>query len=352
MDYSESLVNGGVTYQHKCTCCENNKHHVKGVIRYAYFILESLPLFPVGRTIKLECSECLNIVEHNDIESALRRTLTKTSFTIYQFAFRFLGVFLIAYGVFSWWQSTVEKRAEVEYIVNFPQINDFFLLDYRKISNDLRPNEKYRVAKIIDMTGDTISFAYGNFFYSYQSSFEGAISSGQTRSFSYFSKNSYHYTIDEFNALYRKGGVVKAARPKANMLFGNFVINETGYQVGGAYNPGERQFASGLAFEQANYLQDYKFKAFQQFEKSADMGFSLGQIKLAEYYLAGDVVHTDFQSALYWLEAAALQSRERAIKKYVIVCQQTKGCDERGFYQRLIDNGVNLTVNNSGVSLD
>lgn len=352
MEYGESLVKGGITYDHKCECCGYEKHRVQGVIRYVYFILESIPLFPVSRNIKLECVECLHIVEPHSIESKLKQSLMKSAFTIYQFIFRFIGILLIAYALLNWWQSSQLQQKQIAHIVSYPQINDFFLIDYRKLSDDLRPNEKYRIAKVIDITGDTVSLVYGNFFYAYQSSFEDAISRGQTRAFSYFSKNSTHYTFAEFKDLLKQEAIVTAARPEGNFLFGNLVINDTGYRVSATYNPGEREYASGLAFEQASYLQNYKLKAFEKFQKSAELGFALGQIKLAEYYLVGDVVASDLHSALYWLELAAMQSYKRAIKKYTIVCQQTKGCDEGQFYQRLINSGVNLTVNKSGFKLD
>ncbi|MFD2167441.1 hypothetical protein ACFSJY_14395 [Thalassotalea euphylliae] len=348
MEYSESVINGGVTYGHKCAYCGNEKHHVKGAIKYTYLILESLPLFPVGKSVRLECTECLHIAERQDMASELYQKLSGSVFTIYHFLLKFLGVFLIAYGAYYWYQADNAHTLQTEKIVSYPQINDFMMIDYRHLSDDLRPHQRYRVAKVVDLTGDTVSLAVGNFYYRHESSFRDAIASGQTRAFNYFGKNHLNLRITKLNALYEAGGVTEAARPEGNMLFGNFVINDTGYRVGATYIPGEREYASGLAFEEANYLQDHEVEAFQRYEKSANMGFSLAQMKLAEYYMAGEVVEPNFHKALYWLESASLQSNERAVKKFTIVCSQTKGCDVNAFYQRLLDNGVNLTVNHQG----
>ncbi len=345
MEYGESTTNGGVTYQHQCSHCGGNKHHVKGCIRYAYVFLQSLPLYPVGRRIELECTECLTRVDQQGIDAQLYKQLLGSAFTIYQFLIKFTGLILLIYLAASWWQERQAEQRQLEQLVSYPQINDFLLIDYRKLNNHYRPHEKFRIAKVVDLTGDTVSVIYGNFFYQHQSSFEEAISSGQTRAFSYFGKNSHNFTQAQFTDLYQREGIVKAARPEGNMLFGNFIISDTGYQVSTSYIPGEREYASGLAFERASYIEDHLVKAFMKFEQSATQGFAAGQIKLAEIYLAGDVVKSDFDTALYWLEQASLQSNKRAIKKFAIVCQQTKACDLASFYQRLLDFGVNITVN-------
>ncbi|WP_448212450.1 hypothetical protein [Colwellia sp. MEBiC06753] len=345
MEYSESIINGGVTYKHQCLKCGCEKHNVRGNIRYAYLLLESLPIYPVGKSIKLECVNCLHIVEQAQLEKSLYRQLQSSVFTIYHFLVKFLGLFLIAFALFSWWQSAEQSQRNIERIVSYPQVNDFMLLDQRVLATDTRPHENYRIAKIVDVTGDTVSLVFGNILYRHESAFENAIAAGQTRVFSYFGGREYHFTETDLVALYERGGIVKAARPTANMLFGNFVINDTGYRIGSGYIAGEREYVSGLAFEQASYLEDHQIKAFNKFLAAAEMGFALGQIKLAELYLAGEVIETNLHSALIWLEKAALQSNESAVKKYAIVCKQTKGCSVTSFYQRLIDHGVNLTVN-------
>ena len=345
MEYSESIINGGVTYQHKCRKCGCEKHHVQGSIHYAYLFLESLPIYPVGRSVKLECVECLHTADKSELTSALYNKLNKSAFTVYHFLRKFVGLFLLIYVAITWWQSHQEQQRVTEQLITYPQINDFMLIDHRKMVTYHRPGEKYRVAKVVDITGDTVSLVLGNFFYQHESSFREAIASGQTRAYRYFSKQNYNFTLAQLAELYQRDGIKIAARPEGNMLYGNFVINDTGYRVGGAYIPGEREYASGLAFEQATYIQDHQVTAFIKFEQSAQMGFVLGQVKLAELFLAGEVVKTDLASALYWLEQASLQSNLRAIKKYGIVCQQTKDCQLEPFYQRLIDHGVNLTVN-------
>ena len=348
MEYSESFVDGGIVYEHKCQRCGGDKHFVNGAIKYAFFYLESLPFCPVGRRVQLTCADCGHVAKTKDIASDLYAKLLASSFTIYQFILRCAGAFLLLYLLFSWWQKHVQAQENTAQLVATPAINDFLLFDARKLPIALRPEQKYQVAKIVDITGDTISLTFGNFYYRFQSSFRDAIASGQVRSFGYFEKNHRLYSYDQMQQLLANEAIVTAARPEGNMLFGNYVINDTGYHVGSTYYPGERQYASGLAFEQAHYLKGYKQEAFNKFTQAAELDFVLAQIKLAEYYLASDVVEADFQQALYWLEQASLQSNERAIKKYAIVCQQTKGCDVNSFYQRVIDSGVNLTVNIKG----
>ena len=342
MEYGESSFNGGITYQHKCQSCGHSKHNVKGGISYSYLFLQSLPLFPTGRHVQLECTNCLQLVGKAEIDKALYQQLLGSAFTIYHYLVKFIGTFLLCYFIYLWIQALETERNQTQHIVNAPQINDFMLFDNRQLTDAYRPHEKYRIGKVVDVTGDTISLVLGNMVYSHKSSFRDAIASGQTRAFSYFGKKHHHFQIDDLQQLHRRDGVLIAARPDGNVLYGNFIINDIGYRLSASYIPGEREYASGLAYEQASYIQDHMVEAFVKFEKSAQLGFSEGQIKLAEIYLAGELVKPDFSLALFWLEQASFNSYERAIKKYAIVCEQTKDCDLPAFYQRLIDHGVNL----------
>lgn len=43
-------------------------------------------------------------------------------------------------------------------------INDIYFLDFRLLSDKLRPKNKYIIAKIFDITEDNVTFLYGNFF--------------------------------------------------------------------------------------------------------------------------------------------------------------------------------------------
>lgn len=348
MEYSESFIDSGVVYEHTCKCCGGEKHFVKGVIKYGYFFLESLPFCPVGRRVQLTCADCGHVANTSELTENLNKRLLASSFHLFQYLIRFAGTFLLTYIMFSWWQSHQDEKRLMAKLIAEPQINDFMLFDVRMLPGEKRPNEKYQIAKVVDITGDTISLSFGSFYYKFQASFRDAIANGQVRVPSYFSKNHTLFSLAKLKQMYQQQAIVIVARPDQNMLYGNFVINHTGYRVGSTYFPGERQFASGLAFEQAHYLENYKQQAFAKFVEAAELGFALAQIKLAEYYLASDVVSTDFYQALYWLEQASLQSHKRAINKYGIICQQTTGCDVNSFYQRLIDAGVNLTVNING----
>lgn len=346
MEYSQSSINGGVTYHHVCEKCGHEKHHVKGAIKYAFIFLESLPMFPVGRSVSLECADCAYVTPQELIDESLKQQLHNNIFTIFHFAKKFAGLVLSILLCYFWWQSHVAIEKNTEKIIRAPQIHDYMMLDYRKFSDDLRPNERFRLAKVVDITGDTVSMVYGNYFYKRESAFEDVIKVGQVTNYRYFGKARYHFSYDELYQLYQEQAIVVAGRPEANFLYGTYVLSQQpGYQLSHEYIAGEREYASGLAFEQANYLADHLTDAFGFFEKSAKLGFYLGQIKLAEYYLTGKAVEVNFDQALHWLEMASLQSSETAINKFAIVCKQTRGCDLPAFYQRVIDQGVNLTVN-------
>ena len=57
------------------------------------------------------------------------------------------------------------EQIESSVLISSPKVNDIYFLDFRLLSHDLRPNEKYRLAKVVDITGDIITLTYGGFYY-------------------------------------------------------------------------------------------------------------------------------------------------------------------------------------------
>ena len=49
--------------------------------------------------------------------------------------------------------------------ISEPKLNDLYYIDFRIIESNLRPTEKYRMAKVADITGDMITLKYSSYFY-------------------------------------------------------------------------------------------------------------------------------------------------------------------------------------------
>ncbi len=236
--------------------------------------------------------------------------------------------------------------------INAPKISDIYFLDYRLIDDNLRPNEKYRLAKVVDITGDIVTLLYSDFFYSQRRQIESSIHYGHLRFKDYFQTKRYNFAKNELVNLQQSGAIYQVMRPIYNRLFGNYVNPLKEKVKGDVYIPGKREYFSGMAFLQLKHDETKLTSAFEQFNTSARLGYPQGQVSLAELYINEEFNNKDLSKALYWLKQGALQSHKPAILKYVILCKQQSSCSEYDFYQTLIAAGVNIKVRNIGVKID
>jgi len=228
--------------------------------------------------------------------------------------------------------------------INAPKINDIYFLDFRLLSKSLRPKEKYRLAKVVDITGDVVTLLYGNMFYFRQQSLKDSIRYGQLRYRKYFELKRYDFPHAQIKKMWQSEAIYLVKRPILDRLFGNFVSPEKVQLYSGLFVPGNRENLSALSFLKSNYIEDNLSQAFELFHQSAQLGFAQGQVNLAQMYLKGQHVEADKEQAMFWFKQAALQSYKPGVLKYVIVCQQVESCNLADFYQLLISAGVNIKV--------
>ncbi|NQY50992.1 MAG: sel1 repeat family protein, partial [Colwellia sp.] len=104
-----------------------------------------------------------------------------------------------------------------------PKIDDIYFLDFRVLSDALRPKEKYRLAKVVDITGDTVTLLYGNMFYLRQQTLKDSIHYGQLRYKGYFESKRYDLTLTQLKAMHDSTAIYMIKRPDLNMLYGNYI---------------------------------------------------------------------------------------------------------------------------------
>ena len=240
-------------------------------------------------------------------------------------------------------QSQQENDDSLLYLA-MPKVDDIYFLDFRILSDNLRPNEKYRIAKVVDITGDVVTLLYGNIFYLRQQSLKDSIRYGQLRYKDYFESKRYDLTLTQLKVMHDTSAIYMVKRPDKNMLFGNYVNDPKTELSTNLYIPGKRENLAGLSLLKSDYLENNKQQAFERFSASAQLGFAAGQVNLGQMYLNGEYIDKDFNQALYWLKQAALQSDKAGVLKYVIVCRQVSYCLEVDFYQELLNAGVNIKV--------
>ncbi len=236
----------------------------------------------------------------------------------------------------------LKLNEQTKAIVAAPQLNDFYYVDFRVIKDNLRPAEKFRMAKVKDITGDVVTINFSSYFYLKEHELNEAIRYAQLRFEKFFQEKRHNYKISELQAMIESGAIVLARRPQGNMLDGNVVVPDSHFKSSSIFIPGKKENFTGLEYLKFVSDGNNAESAFEKFEESADLGFAEGQVNFAQMFLNGTAVEKDLHESLYWFKQAALQAHEPAILKYAIVCQQVESCAIEDFYQELVKSGVNI----------
>lgn len=356
MDYRESILSLGTTNKLHCACCGNQKHRVNSVITYGFYFFEYLPIFPVKRDTQIQCLHCQHHaqLDNNAADKKLIFSdLTLAIFNKLRLLSTFTGSILIIILLSYYFSDEQQKHRQSQAYIDAPKINDFYYLDYRKVSGEQRPHHKYRLAKIVDITGGTVSLTYGNYFYPMKNALSNSIRFGHSTNFDYFEKKRQHYSYAELDSLFEQGFIYRVVRPEFNMIGrnkavymidGNPVTNTSDVKKPWHYVPGKRQNTQAMALLNTDYIDDRFEKAFILLKQSAELGYAPGQTNLAELYLTGIEGNRDIENAANWLFQAALQGYQPAIEKYRVICQQEETCQIEDFYRALNDAGTSYTI--------
>jgi hypothetical protein len=253
-------------------------------------------------------------------------------------------IVIIALVFFIKYESNTAEDIQTLKLISNPKVNDIYFLDFRLLSNKLRPTEKYRIAKVVAITGETITLLYGRFFYQYQQAAINSIQYSQLSYKDYFESKRYNIPHSEIIEMHSNQALYLAKRPIRNKLFGSLVGPTKVKDMSSNLTYGKKENRQGENFLNEQFSETNIESAFELFQRSANLGYPKGQVNLAEMYINGQFVQKDFEKALYWLKQASLQSDKPAILKYDIICKQVVSCNIIDFYQELTDYGVNIRV--------
>ncbi len=349
MEYAESIIYGDLTEQVNCQRCGAGEHKVNGIIKYAYFLLAFIPFYPVKKTVQLECTQCLQLTNESDLPQALIVKFKKRLFKFHVIAFQFIGLFLLLAMLGYWYADIRQENLQTDQYVIAPKVDDFYFLDYRLMADNLAPSANYRLAKVVDITGDVISLVYSASIYNRESLLSGSIKSGQVLAGKYFSAKRYDFSLEQLKSMREKGAVLAIKRPVDNWLYGILIVKPILFSSYNLISLGPRHNNIGLAYQEASYLKDNFKSAFEQFSLSAEHDYVYGKYNLAQMYLSGKhqgkTGKPDIEKALYWFKQTSFHSNKSAIEKYTILCRKIEACDIGEFYQELLNAGVNLRLN-------
>jgi len=267
--------------------------------------------------------------------------------------FKLIVVLFILYFIVSKVNKSDIEQIETQRYLSQPSLNDIYFLDIKELTNNVRPKERYRVAKVVDITGHIITLRYGNLLYPNKQSVIDGIRYGQLRYHEYLEPKRYDFSLKSLHGLYEKGAIYKVKRPVHDVLYGNNVSpdkNEIDKENPQIFIPGKREFIEANAVAKSKHIEDYIEQSFALWQQSAQLGYAKGQVALAQAYLSSEYTK-DLNLALYWFKQAALQSNKAGILKYEIVCKQVAQCNIVDFFQQLQSAGVNIKVREVDFSL-
>jgi TPR repeat protein len=98
---------------------------------------------------------------------------------------------------------------------------------------------------------------------------------------------------------------------------------------------GSKENERGLAFMQERKSIENLAQAKKYFLKSANLGYTPGQLNLAKLNLTSGHI----EKALFWFKQAALQGNELAIEFYWDTCKKLTSCDVKRFTEDLTAQG-------------
>ncbi len=359
MDYRESTVSLGITDKLRCSCCGNQQHSVNSVITYGFYFLEYLPIFPVKRDTRVQCLQCQNLADVANNKSKRKLVFSDLSLAFFnklRLLSTFTGSIIIILLLSYYFSEEQAKHRQSQVYIDAPKVNDFYYLDYRNSDGDRRPLHNYRIAKVVDITGDTVSLSLGNYFYSLKKSLNDGVLFGHSTNFDYFEKQRQNFSPAELNTLFEQGFIYRVVRPKlfsiggnsaVYMIAGHAVTNPIAIKEKWVFIPGKRENTQGVAILKATHIENRYEKAFERLKRSAELGYAPGQTNLAELYLTfdGSEEVRDVQTAAYWLFQAALQGYQPAVEKYRVICELEEACNIEDFYQALSEAGTNISMN-------
>lgn len=148
----DSNVKNGIVLQEKCPKCETvNVLHFNIYKRYTHLTL--IPLFPVGKYVNIECCNCKETFEYEDLPENIQEKLKKEKLknSVWMFTGSIILVLFIIFFAYNYTQ----KKDETSILIKNPIKGDVYNL---KLSNGY-----YSSMRIDKVTNDSIYTIHNDF---------------------------------------------------------------------------------------------------------------------------------------------------------------------------------------------
>lgn len=149
----------------------------------------------------------------------LKPTLSITLNKLVLLAFLFVG----AYFGYEKYAFHTAEQIEASALILTPQVNDIYFLDMRLLNDNLERKHKYRLAKVVSVTGNNVAIVYGRFFYQWKNSVVNRIKHDDLNNHNYFKLIPDYIPFSTIKKMKASGAIYLVKRPIRNKLYGKFV---------------------------------------------------------------------------------------------------------------------------------
>lgn len=139
---------------------------------------------------------------------------------------RLTFLLVIVYFGYEKYSSHKAEQAEASVLILTPQVNDIYFLDLRLLHDKLERKSKYKLAKVVRVTGENVVIVYGRFFYQWQHAVVNSIQYGDLSHNDYFTLIPDYISLRKIKEMKSNGVIYLVKRPIRNKLYGNFVSPE------------------------------------------------------------------------------------------------------------------------------
>ncbi|MEW6982451.1 hypothetical protein AAD001_07345 [Colwelliaceae bacterium 6471] len=130
---------------------------------------------------------------------------------------------MIAYFGYGRYEAHKAEQAQASVLILTPQINDIYFLDMRLLGDTLERKHKYKLAKVVRVSGDNIAIVYGRFSYQWQYSVVNSIQHGDLSNNDYFKLIPDYISLSKIKEMKKNEVIYLVKRPIQNKLYGGLV---------------------------------------------------------------------------------------------------------------------------------
>jgi len=132
-------------------------------------------------------------------------------------------VLVIAYFGYEKYAFHKAEQEEAELLILSPQVNDIYFLDMRLLSAKLERKHKYRLAKVVSVTGNNVAIVYGRVFYQWQNAVVNSIEYDDLNNYDYYKIIPDYISFNKLKEMRTNRAIYLVKRPIRNKLYGSFV---------------------------------------------------------------------------------------------------------------------------------